>query len=345
MNKRVELPLTEPLYKTYHYQGPGTAIICDNPTIRNGYLNDIMNLNCSRKFLSGFTTPQITIPDTSWSVSPYLDRIWMSTQFINGYISPSITEMLEKGFYVAFGGVDDYYIKGKTWYKERHFCHDGLICGYDKKDNTYCIYAYDNDWIYRKFWTPQNCFELGRKSGVERGYELFLCCIKAKTEKIEFSPKMAYENIVEYLDSSMEKYPETEEGPVYGITVHHYIAKYIEKLYDGSIPYERMDRRVFRLIWEHKKAMFERITLIEQSLGMNDEISKKYRFLVAEADNMRMLFAAHHMKRRDSVLPIIQNKLLALMSSEREILITLTERMKKDIKDEIVEVFEKRNEK
>ena len=76
-----------------------------------------------------------------------------------------------------------------------------------------------------------------------------------------------------------------------------------------------MDRRVFRLIWEHKKAMLERILLIEHHLKMDNETSEKYKPLVTEADTMRMLYASHHMKRRDSVLPGIQKKLLSMMES------------------------------
>jgi hypothetical protein len=81
-----------------------------------------------------------------------------------------------------------------------------------------------------------------------------------------------------------------------------------------------MDRRVFRLIWEHKKVMLERIKLIENSLNLDNSVSEKYVSLVKNADMMRMLYASHHMKRRDEVLPIIQKMLLELMQDERELL-------------------------
>ena len=55
------------------------------------------------------------------------------------------------------------------------------------------------------------------------------------------------------MESDLEKFPENGEGNVRGLVVHTYLAKYLDMLYDGSISYERMDRRVFRLIWEHKK--------------------------------------------------------------------------------------------
>ena len=341
MYKRVELPLIEPLYSTYHNQGTGTAVIGNNQFVRNWYFNQVMNLTCSRKFLNGFTTPEITIENSSLMSNPYLDKVWISTRFTKGYINPIIRELLDNGFYVQFGGVDDFYIKGKSWYKERHFSHDGLICGYDQNDKTYCMYAYDSNWIYRKFWTPQKNFNAGRIAMQKKGTFSHICGLKVKGDKIEFSPNTAIQKIKEYLDSSVDKYPFDGEGNVYGIVVHEYIAKYVTKLYNGDIPYERMDRRVFRLIWEHKKVMLERIEMIEQVLQLSDEISGNYKHLVSEADSIRMLYASHHMKRRDSVLPIIKKKLLYLMDKEKELLTLLVDKVEKELENETLEVSQK----
>ena len=341
MKKCVELPLIEPLYGTYQNQGPGTAVISRNQSIRNWHLNQVVNLTCNRKFLNGFTTPEVTVLDSAWSVNPYLDKRWISTEFTKGYINPIIRELLDKGFYVAFVGVDDYYIKGKSWYKERHFSHDGLICGYDQSNKTYCIYAYDSNWIYQKFWTPQKDFNAGRIAMRKKGNFANICGLKVKEDKIDFSPEIAHQKIKEYLDSNLEKYPFEGEGNVYGIVVHEYIAEYVSKLYKQDIPYERMDRRVFRLIWEHKKVMLERIEKIEQSLQLSNDISEKYKHLVSEADAIRMLYASHHMKRRDSVLPIIKRKLLNLMDKEKELLTLLVDKAGKELENEAMEVSQK----
>ena len=61
MNKYVELPLVTPLYETYHNQGSATAIIANNPSIRNWYLNNAVNLVCNRKFLRGYTSPEVDV--------------------------------------------------------------------------------------------------------------------------------------------------------------------------------------------------------------------------------------------------------------------------------------------
>lgn len=320
MNKKIELPLVQPMYSTYHNQGPGTATIKQNPSIRNWYLNEVMSLQCSRKFLQGFTTPELTIYNSYWRDNPHLEKHWYNMQFAKGYIHPIIRELLDNGYYVCFDGIDDYYVEGKTWYKKRHYSHDGMICGYDQSDKTYCIYAYDSNWVYQKFWTPQKSFDAGRIAMFKKGVYENICGIKPKEDPVEFCPEIALMNIREYLDSSTKKYPRTEMGDVFGIAVQDYIAMYIGKLYDGSIPYERMDRRVFRLIWEHKQVMLERIQKIENTLNMDSRTSAAYTPLVAESDKMHMLYASYRMRRKDSILPIIQGKLIALKKKERELL-------------------------
>ena len=135
--KKIELPLAEPLYSTYHYQGPGTATLVNNPSIRNWYLNQVMILTCTNKFLNGFTTPEISMAESSWSDNPFFDKKWYAMQFLEGHTHFVIRKLLDAGYYVCFNGIDDYYVEGKSWYHERHFNHDGCICGYNQENKTY----------------------------------------------------------------------------------------------------------------------------------------------------------------------------------------------------------------
>lgn len=328
MKKKVELSLVDPIYSTYHYQGLATAALPNNASLRNWYLNQSMILTCNRKFLKGFTTPEIGIEESSWGDSPCFDKVCYEIQFLKGHSHSVIRNLLDAGYYVYFSGIDDYYVEGKSWYHERHFNHDGYICGYDQENKTYRLYAYDSNWIFQPFWTTQKSFNEGLQAQFKKGRFGRIYGIKPKNDQISFSHSTALEKISEYLDSNMEKYPESSDGTVYGIFVHNYIAKYAEKLYDGSIPHNKMDRRVFRVIWEHKKAMLQRIELIEAALQSDNSASKAYKDIVRQADNCRMLYAAHHMKQRDSVLPIIQKNLLKLKEQEQNILNNLLQKSK-----------------
>ncbi len=332
MNRRVELPLIEPLYSAYHYQGAGSAILKNNTSISNFYLNRAVRLTCTRKFLSGFTTPEVTVEDSSWDKIPYFVRKICSTQFVRGYANYVIKNLLDDGFYVLFSGVDDYYVKGKSWYRERHFSHDGMITGYDRDNKTYTLYAYDENWIYRKFITPQACFLKGLNAVLHKGQHGSLCGLKPTDEVVPFLPEIACAKIEEYLDSSIGKYPENEEGTVYGIAVQDYVCKYLDRIYHGFIPYERMDRRVFRVIWEHKKVMHRRIVMTENVWGMAPDLGDRYRRLAEEADAARLLYAAYHMRRRDSLLPLIRDRLAKIRTEEENILREFVNRAKEFMK-------------
>ena len=319
-NKKIELPLVEPLFSAYHNQGPSTAILVQNPSIRNYYLNNATILTCNRKFLSGFTSPELEISGTSWAYNPYFVKKWYDMQFLKGYTQIVIHNLLDSGYYVCFSGVDDYYVEGKSWYHEKHFKHDGCICGYNRENKTFCVYAYDKNWIYQKFWTPQKAFDRGRQAMFKQGKYGYICGIKPLDTLIPFSKDAALLKINEYLDSNMERYPENAEGSVAGIVVQDYIVKYVDKLFDGSIPHDKKDRRIFRVIWEHKKAMLERLILIEEACSIDHKHSEAYKTVVREADNCRLLYATHCLKERKSVLPIVQKKLVDIKSLEQEIL-------------------------
>lgn len=319
MKKRVELPLAEPIYSAYNLQVPGTATLAANPSIRNWYLNQVVMLTCTRRFLKGFTTPEVSIEDSCWEANPYLEKWVYEMRFLEGHTGFVIRKLLDAGYYVCFNGIDDYYVEGKSWYHERHFSHDGCICGYDRNEKTYCLYAYDQSWRCRKFWTPQKSFEAGRRAQFKLGQYGGICGIKPSAEQVEFSCGTALERLAEYLDSDTEKYPEDAEGTVRGIAVHDYVAKYIGRLFDGSVPYERTDHRVFRVIWEHKKAMLQRFVRIETAMLLGHAVSEAYRTVVREADHCRMLYAAHQMKRRNDLLPVIGQKLLDLKAREQRL--------------------------
>lgn len=316
MKKSVELPIIEPLYSTYHYQGSGSATIAKNETLRNWYLNESVSLTCNREFLIDTTTPRLKIVNSSWLDNPYFEQRWYDTEYLKGYINFVIKRLIDNDFYVVFGGVDDYYVKGKSFYKKRHRNHDGLICGYDSENKTYTIYAYDENWVYRKFVTPQKCFNDGLKAMFKHKYYEAFCGIRPKNDIVELSPDIILNKIKDYLNSSFENYPVSGEGNVFGIVVHDYILMYLDKLSDGSIPHERMDWRIFRTISEHKKAMYERIKKTECILSMKSDISNRYSNIVSVAENMQIMYSFYHKRKRESLLSGIKDELLRVKNNE-----------------------------
>lgn len=320
MYKSIELPISEPIYSTYHLQGTGGAVIKENPSIRNWYLNNSIILECNRKFILGCTTPEVNVLNSLAIDNPCLEFKKFPVKYLCGSINTVIRNLIDDGYFVYYSYADDYYIEGKSWYHERHFAHDGLICGYDQNKKTYKVYAYDKYWVYRAFDTSQKGLNIALKKEWEKGVYGSFFGIKAKSTQIDLNIDEIYKNLKEHLDSSFEKYPPHINKKAYGVIVYDYIAMYIDRLLYGVIPYERIDWRIFRQIWEHKKMMLELIKSVEKELKLDHRCSAKYEFLVKEADNMRMMYALHHQKRRDTVLPVLKKKTLKMKETEIDIL-------------------------
>ena len=325
MSRKVELPIIAPIFSTYNHQCAATAIIINNPSIKNWVLNKNVSLFCNRRFLKGYTTPEISVIASQYESNPYLEKIYIDLNTNKSQFSALVRHFVDRGYYVYFNNIDDYYLNGKTWYKERHFFHDGIICGYDRDEKKYCVYAYDSTWTLRKIWIPYSSFNKGIKSMKASNENGYIVGLKPTDEKVEFMPQIAINKVREYLDSNFKKYPKDQDGTVYGIVVHDYMQIYLDKLIDGSIPYEKMDYRIFRVIWEHKKVMLERIKELEQIFGLSKKWSNAYEKIVDEANTMRMLYASYSMRKRDTVLSVIKEKLKWINKQERKILTNLIE--------------------
>lgn len=320
MEKKVELPIIEPVFSTYHYQCMATAIISSNPSIRNWALNENVTMWCEKSFLWGVTTPYLSVQFSSYEENPHLEKHFFDLTDENIIFDQLVRKYMDNGYYFYFNKIDDFYLDGKTWYKERHFFHDGILCGYDQENKLYCIYAYDNRWKYTKLWIPQVSFNDGIRSMRESGEKGYLYALKPMPERVEFNPTVVVNNLKSHINTTFEVCPPTDPTGATGLAVHDYILLYLDKLLDNSIPHERMDWRIFRVIWEHKKLMFERIERMEEALSLDSTASDLYKFIVEEANKIRLLYASYHMKRRDSLLVSIKEKLIEIKNKEKEIL-------------------------
>ena len=224
-----------------------------------------------------------------------------------------------------FMGVDDFYIDGKTYFNQQHFTHDGMICGFDEEKKTYSLFSYDQRWIYRVFETPMKSFGRAVRTEINRGYHGYVLAIKATGARVGLDMPLLNSNLKEYLHSDWARYPLDGEGDVYGTVVHDYLCLYLDRLANGDIPYEKMDHRLFRMIWEHKKGMLDRIRTVEERLGLSPDIGDGYAPLIAQADHMRMLYARYHRRRDDRLLGSIKTKLMEVKQREIVLLSHLTE--------------------
>lgn len=320
MNRSVNLPYETPMFASTQ----GTAAACiamtGHPTAFNQMLHQATSLFCTTKFLNGYTTPEVTIPYTGIQYFKCIEQYVANFRLVPNNYLDIIKQMLGEGFYVVYTGVDDYYLPNKSWYGTRHMYHDGIICGYDVVEGTFSIAAYDINWVFRLISVPIDCFVQAVESAMsENVYGIFTAYrVKANTV-VDLDEGEILENLKTYMDSDFEKYPVGAAGSAWGCVVHKYLALYVDMLRDGKIPYDKMDWRILRPVWEHKKCMLMRIQKVEQKLGWNSELSDAYAPIVDKANRVRMAYAMYHRKRRDSMLDGIRNDLLDVGKMDRQL--------------------------
>lgn len=319
MNDKTKLPLIQPLYSTYHFQGSGCAIINNNLSIKNWYYNNAIQLECNRAFIAAYTSPVISVKNSSFKDNPFLNKKIIAMEELGDRIHDVIRQLINEGNYIFFDGIDDFYMNGKSWSGERHVLHDGLIYGYDLQERTYDIYAYNKTWQYKPFTIEIDVFEEARKKTFKE-YCGFITAISVSPETAIIDIEKICNELNDYINSDFIKYPPYINENASGIVVHDYIATYMYKYLNGAVPYERLDRRIFRMLWEHKNVMLERIQSVEQLLGLGNEHSCSYKKITQTANNLRLMYASHMIKRKDDVLKILLEETIKLKETEQIIL-------------------------
>lgn len=330
MADSASLPYRVPWFAfTQGHAAPGLAM-AGHPTAYNSYLNQCTTLNCSRRFLFGYTSPLVAISRGCISDFACLEKYATSARFCYPYHKELIKQMIDEGFYVYFSEVDDYYLPGKSWYGIRHMLHDGIICGYDESDQTYSIAAYDINWVFNLIRIPQECFAEGYRVGMNgKNYGSFLA-YKVKEEEVRLNENMILSNLKDYISKTGDIYSLKYDTPVDGIAVHDFLAMYIDKLKDGSIPADKMDWRALRPVWEHKRCMLDRIRAIEEKRGWNADLSTRYQPLVEDANRVRMMYAVYHKNQKTGLLDKIKTGILSFRDQEYEILKELIQKMEEE---------------
>lgn len=320
MAKSVSLPFEMPLFATTQGSAAAELAMIGHPSAYNQTLNQCTSLYCTRRFVKGFTTPQVSVPNVGIYSYRFMERYPVNFRYSQKYCLEIIKSMLDDGMYIYYHAVDDFYLPGKSWYGIRHLHHDGIICGYDDNDGTISIAAYDINWVFRLIRMPQECFIKGLESSLEAKQYGNMTAYKVRENTVvDINESEMLRFLREYMDSSFDKYPADKDGEVRGIVVHDYLAMYIDKLKDGSIPYEKMDWRALRPVWEHKKCMLDRIKAVENKNGWSNELSERYAPVVEKANRIRMMYAMYHKNHNDKLLDKIRDGLLELVDSDREI--------------------------
>lgn len=320
MNKSNQLPFIVPDFATFHDTAIAEMAYIDKPHANAQLLNQRVELACGRAFLTGFSSPQVTIPDAKIYTFPGMHRHCVSMIYAYPFYREIIQKMIDAGSYIYLSSIDDYYIPQKSWYHEEHRLHDGILYGYDDCDDTYTLAAYDTNWVFRSFRIPQKALEESIHSALESGGNVRFIAVLVTEKEIELDILGILKKLKEYINADFSKYPLDGNNIIKGIVVYDFLDIYFGKLLDGGILHEKMDWRVLRIIWEYRVVMLKRLRAVEEKAQIDFSFSTAYEDLVQKTNRLRMLYAFYYKKKKDSLLLAVKDGLMELKMKEKDLL-------------------------
>lgn len=132
---RIDLPLCAPIYSVSHGQGSVTSILHDNISLRNWYLNNSMVLSVRDGNPGGLFRPNIDICQSGPEDNPYIERQEILLTFLDGAVCRVIKNMINKGYYVYFGAIDDSYPIKQQEFLMGCACDTYILC-FNKSDSV-----------------------------------------------------------------------------------------------------------------------------------------------------------------------------------------------------------------
>lgn len=337
MNKKLELPVAKSIpIESYNCHCIFLSVLFNSESYYKKFYEDYANI-CFYDIYMDFCLNIWYIRDsdvfeliTADHEGTIIENVYkLCSRYIkkNDSFVESVIKMLNMGYYF-YGVINEFYVPCRSATRKKYFLHDFLVNGYDINEKCFIIYGYGERKIYQKTTISFEDFEKGIKS-VHQGEEL-LCFFKMKENvTYNFDLKRVYNNMLDYLHScntTCNAEVNEKDSKIYGINVY-------TKLYNelkGNTEY--LDLRWFRILWEHKKCMKERISLLK-SYGVKivREVEKEYSRIV---DNHEILFrmAIKYTITRDvKLLTSICDSLLKNKVEEEELLYDIVAELKRKI--------------
>jgi hypothetical protein len=155
-------------------------------------------------------------------------------------------QAINDGYYI-WSRIDEYYIPLRSAYKNYHYLHGIFIYGYNYNNNVFYTAAYDETINYN-LQIINNDDLLSSCINIHNNNPIYFFKPDSWTPQ-EFMLEKVKIDLNSYLNST---HPNNEKEPkkVYGINaVKHYIDELKKDFTDKNI----LDKRGFRIYWEHKE--------------------------------------------------------------------------------------------
>jgi len=308
------------------YQGISfilAILLCDENT-KNLYYNNYINITMNnvtdyKKIGLGFT-------NVFWENYRLDGYATMDMYYIKDIKQASFIDFLKKlidrNNYLLLFSVDEFYLSYSEYYNKMHFFHDTYIYGYD--DENFHIMAYTEEKLSR---ICISCNEVKEAiySRFHDNTNTSFCTFQPLTEqKALVDTKKIYKELKDYIEQKgNDIYAQTN---VYGAAVYPYLYEYIEYISENEDV--KIDLRFFRMFWEHKKVMDDRIRYLNEEHLVSKNLSEKIKSIEENARLVFSLATKYYLSKRKAILGRIEPLIRKVQEEEHELVKELLDELK-----------------
>lgn len=293
--KEVYLPICVPKFSTYNYLAAAGIVGQQHPQCEEWYVSNCIQVQCS-KFVESQEL-NLTIHIGQIFDMPFLDIIEHRQSYVLNNLFDYIRNSINNGYYLYFTNADDFFIKNKSYYNNSHFHHDGLITGFNDIDYTYCISAYNSNFVFSNFICDQLSFAEGYNYGYRMSYETGripnMYEVKPNLNIVlpELDRNKIKHELLLYANPSLSNELIEDEHTAFGINVYKEIQSYLNYLINLDNKTKIIDKRLFRLLFEHKKNVGDAISIVTSGIPSKELLCDEYKQIIRTFQSWHLHYA------------------------------------------------------
>ncbi len=318
-SKKKVLNIIDPPIGTY--QGTSfvlAVLLCDNKT-ENLYYNNYINLTVDNE--NDYTNIGLRFTNISWEnyrIDGYANMdMYYVKNIKHTFFIEFLRKLIDQNNYLLLFGVDEFYLSYSEFYKKIHFIHDTYIYGYD--ENNFYLMAYTNDNLKK---IRICCHEIRDAiySYLQKNDNASFCTFRpVRNRYVTVDTGKIRKELNDYIDKrGNDIYAKTD---VYGVATYTILQKYIEYI---SINREvKIDLRVFRTFWEHKKIMCERIEYLSKVYSISLDVYDKIKSIEGQSRLIFSLATKYYLSGRKEISERILLLMRKVQAGEIELIVEL----------------------
>lgn len=246
------LPMSIPISETYQLTAFILGIFSQKEEAKNCIYNSCINL-----YVSENVWGETTIDLSSALCEDYrVNGIGEMDLYYLRNISKSkcaafLKERIDQENYLLFFDIDEYELSYSHYFKKRHFIHDTYLYGYDEQ--FFYVMAYSQGHL-RLLKVPQQEIIEGLYSSLESNDDTHFCTFRIyRNASFLIDINAILTQVDMYLTGGVD-----DKGNRFGIQYYSVLHEILEKVKNDRDSDKKIDTKVFRLIWEHKKILVAR---------------------------------------------------------------------------------------